>query len=119
MTRADLIAILLAAALLPLLYIKLWQANAPAAQAHISDHQHNRTIARLDKDQTLHVHGKLGDSVLQVAQGKVRFIQSPCTGKFCVHSGWLRHSGEVMACLPNGVFVELVGGERRFDSINF
>jgi len=49
----------------------------------------------------------------------VRFVQSPCTGKFCIHSGWLRHSGEVMACLPNGVFVELVGGERRFDSINF
>jgi len=119
MTRADRIAMLFAAVLLPLLYINLWQANAPATQATIHDHQHKRIVAQLDKDQTLHVHGKLGDSVLQIAQGKVRFIQSPCHSKFCIHSGWLTHSGEVMACLPNGVFVELAGGERRFDSINF
>lgn len=119
MTRADRIAILFAAALLPLLYVTLWQAGTPATQVTIHDHQDTLTIARLDQDQTLRVPGKLGDSVLQIAQGKIRFVQSPCTGKFCIHSGWLTHSGEVMACLPNGVLVELGGGPRKFDSINF
>ena len=119
MTRADIIALLFAATLLPLLYVTLWQADKPASQAEIVNHTQDKIVARLDKDQIVHVHGKLGNSILQVAQGQVRFIQSPCTGKFCIHSGWLTHSGEVMACLPNGVLVEMTGGERKFDSINF
>lgn len=119
MTRADIIALLFATSLLPLLYATLWQTDMPASHAEIINHAQEKTITPLNQDQTLHVHGKLGDSVLQVRQGKVRFIQSPCTGKFCIHSGWLTHSSEVMACLPNGVLVEMKGGERKFDSINF
>lgn len=119
MTRADRVVITLVVLLLPLVYVYNWQTPARATIAIITDAQnHSRTI-RLDHDQTIHVHGKLGDSILQVHDGMIRFIHSPCTTKFCIHSGWLKFNGDVMACLPNGVYVEVKGGKRKYDSINF
>jgi len=119
MTRADWFVITLVVLLLPLVYIYNWRTQTRASEAFITDaRQHTRTVA-LDHDQTIHVHGKLGDSVLQIHDGMIRFIQSPCTTKFCIHSGWLKFDGDVMACLPNGVYVQVAGGERKYDSINF
>ncbi|MBI1423536.1 MAG: hypothetical protein GC149_08735 [Gammaproteobacteria bacterium] len=119
MTRADRIVIVFSLILLPLVYLYTWQPETRATEARITDADSHSRIIRLDHDQTLHIHGKLGDSVLQVHDGKIRFIQSPCATKFCIHSGWLKFDGDVMACLPNGVYVEVFGGEKKFDSINF
>jgi hypothetical protein len=119
MTRADWIVLIIALALLPAVYIYNWSADTRATQARITDAQQHTHTIMLDHDQIIHVHGKLGDSVLQVQNGKIRFIKSPCTTKFCIHSGWLKFNGDVMACLPNGVYVEVSGGETKFDSINF
>jgi hypothetical protein len=119
MTRADWIAIVLALTLLPVVYVYTWHADTRATEARITDADHHTRTIRLDHDQILHIHGKLGDSVLQVHNGMIRFIQSPCTTKFCIHSGWLKFDGDVMACLPNGVYVEVFGGEKKYDSINF
>jgi len=119
MTRADWIVVILSLTMLPLVYAYNWHADVRASTARITDpQQHIRTIS-LDHDQTIHVHGKLGDSVLQVHNGMIRFTHSPCTTKFCVHSGWLKFDGDVMACLPNGVYVEVSGGKRKYDAINF
>lgn len=119
MTRADWVASVVAVSLLPAVYLYFWQPEQLATQARITDAaQHVQTVL-LDHDQILHVHGKRGDSVLQIQHGQIRFIQSPCTTKFCIHSGWLKYDGDVMACLPNGVYVEVSGGERKYDSINF
>lgn len=119
MTRADWLALLFTLTLLPAIYIFFWHADKLATQARITDAMQNSNIIKLDHDHTIHVHGKLGDSVLQIKRGQIRFIQSPCTTKFCIHSGWLKYDGEVMACLPNGVYVEVTGGEKKYDSINF
>ena len=73
----------------------------------------------LSGEQRVSVHGPLGDSVIEIRDGRVRFVSSPCNGKQCVHSGWLSHSGELAACLPNGIMVSVMGRERRYDSINF
>lgn len=119
MTRADWIAIIISLILLPVVYLYNWRAHTRAVEAIITGpQQHSRTIM-LDRDQIIHVHGKLGDSVLEVRDGMIRFIKSPCTTKFCIHSGWLKYNGDVMACLPNGVYVEVSGGTRKYDAINF
>lgn len=119
MTRADWVVVLFAVTLLPVVYVYGWRADTPASLAHITDAQHHTRTIRLDHDQILHVQGKLGDSVLQIQRGKIRFIQSPCATKFCILSGWLKYNGDAMACLPNGVYVQVSGGKTKFDSISF
>lgn len=74
----------------------------------------------LDTARTLSITGRRGASIIEIAHGAVHFAASPCTGKFCVRSGWLHDSGAAAACLPNRVSLEILGhGQPRFDSINF
>lgn len=119
MTRSDTLAIFFALILLPLLYYQLWRPQTSATHASIIDSHQHITVASLEDAKQLNIRGELGDSVLNIEDGKIRFAQSPCKGKVCIHRGWLQYSGEVMACLPNKVIIKLGGGQARFDSINF
>ena len=67
----------------------------------------------------LQVHGPLGDSVIEIREARVRFLESPCRGQQCVHSGWLDAAGELAACLPNRISIQLLGRHPRFDAVNF
>ena len=81
----------------------------------------NQTIGTYDLNQTrqLHIHGALGDSLISIAQGKVRFKQSPCNNQYCVHQGWLSRAGQVAICLPNQISLQLIGAKNTYDSLNY
>jgi hypothetical protein len=64
------------------------------------------------------VKGRLGESQIEVKEGSIRFITSPCHSKFCIHAGWLTKNGDFVACLPNQVSIELHNlKDRKFDSV--
>jgi len=46
-----------------------------------------------------------------VRNGAIAFIESDCPDKTCVRSGYLRHSGQMAACVPNRVSLVIVGAE--------
>ena len=119
MTRADWLVIVFAVLMLPFLYVTFWGATGPAHTAKVTNSHHVADEKSLATDQTFDVAGDLGNSTLEIKQGKVRFISSPCRAKICVHAGWIQSSGQLIACVPNGVLVELVGGTKEFDAINF
>jgi len=64
----------------------------------------------LDEDRTIAAKGPLGITTIHVAQGRVWVHDSPCTNKVCITMGVISHSGQFVACLPNQVFVRIVGG---------
>lgn len=119
LTRADWLAVILAVALLPALYLHYWGDQGPAAAVRISASGQPDITVPLSGNRRFTIHGPLGDSIIEVRDGRARFLSSPCRGKQCVHSGWLAHAGELAACLPNGVMVSILGRDRRYDSINF
>ena len=118
-SRGDGVVLALAALLLVGLYALLWQAEGHGAEAVVM--VDGKRWARLDlfQDQDLEAPGPLGHSHIQVRDGRVRFVDSPCPNKLCVHSGWLSQGGENATCLPNKVSVQVLGTDTRFDSINF
>ncbi len=120
MTRADLIIIVIAIAALPLFYWQLWGPNYPGTDVDIIVAGEKPQRHSLLRNQTLHIHGRLGDSIVAIKNGKAAFIGSPCPNKQCIRSGWLDDNGETSACLPNGIMLSVIGdGIARFDSINF
>lgn len=120
MTRGDLLIIVLAIALLPLLYWQYWGPNYRGTEVDILTAGNEPQRLSLLRDQTLAVNGRLGESLIRIQNGKAAFIDSPCNNKQCVHSGWLSHNGDTTACLPNRITLSVVGkGIARFDSINF
>ena len=91
----------------------------PASKLKIR--QGNQVIGTYDLNQTreLTIHGHLGDALITISQGKVRFKQSPCNNQYCVHQGWLSHAGQVAICIPNQISLQLMGAKTGYDSLNY
>ncbi|HEY1076651.1 MAG TPA: NusG domain II-containing protein [Fontimonas sp.] len=120
MTRGDLLAIAGAAVLVGALFARYWQPPVAATQFEIRVGGEPQARYALDVDREIRVDGRAGVSVLKVENGRVRFVSSPCRNKVCVHGGWLSHSGDAAACLPNRVSIALSGtGGDGLDAISF
>ncbi len=120
MTRGDLLAITCSAAIVGVLFARYWQAPVAATQFEVR--VGGETLGRyaLDADRGIRVDGRAGPSILKVENGRVRFISSPCRNQVCVHGGWLSHSGEAAACLPNRVSISLSGNAGEgLDAVSF
>ncbi|CAN1538467.1 NGN-insert_like domain containing protein [Methylophilaceae bacterium] len=96
----------------------LW-TNEHAAKVQIRLGDKIYATYSLNQQRDIHVHGKLGDAVISISQGKVRFAKSPCTTQYCVHQGWLARAGQVAICIPNQISLELVGEAKPYDSLNY
>ena len=97
-------------------------AAAPGGQAeHAEVFVADQRVARfaLDRDGDHTVEGPLGPARLVIADGAIRFMESPCRAQRCVHSGWQRYPGHMAACLPNRMVVRVVGRGAPFDSLAF
>lgn len=119
LTRGDTVVWLLAAILVSGLYAHYWVADSHGAEVVVLLDGQRFARLNLFNDQDLDVPGHLGHSHIQVRDGRVRFADSPCPNKQCVHTGWLSQGGEVAICLPNKVSVQVLADDPRFDAVNF
>ncbi|QKT04252.1 NusG domain II-containing protein [Ectothiorhodospiraceae bacterium 2226] len=119
MTRADFLALLGGAALLPVLYWRHWGTEqGPPVAARLLDPGGDRLV-RLDRNGEYRVQGSRGVSVIEVREGRVRFADSACRNRHCIHRGWLGAAGETAACVPNRVALQILGRPRGYDVINY
>lgn len=120
---ADVVLWLAASAALFYLVASFWLPAAQAQQFRVLVNNQEVEAGPLGENQQLTISGSLGDSVLEVRDGKVRFVSSPCRNQVCVHQGWASHSGELLACLPNRIAVVLEGlgqsSNVEVDAVNF
>jgi len=114
----DILILLMAAGLVGASFGAFWGPRGEGEMAVVTVDRSAVRELSLDQDGVFEIEGRIGLSTVMVDAGRVRFLDSPCPGRYCVHSGWLKWSGEVAACLPNGIVVEVLGGEREFDAIN-
>lgn len=99
----------------------LWAQFTPGGQAQKCQiRQAGRLLGTYDLQQERHisVSGRIGNSLIHIHQGRVRFEHAPCHNQYCVQQGWLNRAGQVALCLPNEVSIHLLG-ERGFDSLSY
>lgn len=114
----DWLTVIFSMVLIVFLFQTLWShQHATKVQIRLG----NKIYAtyNLNLQREVHVHGPIGDAVIHIAQGKARFAKSPCHNQYCVHQGWLTHTGQVAICLPNQISLELIGEEKPYDSLNY
>ena len=119
MTRADRVLMAIVLCTLPLLYLHFWTDQEPATVLRMQVADMDPTVTPLTPDRHVQLAGPIGESIIEIRAGQARFLDSPCPGKVCVHSGWLREAGQLAACLPNRISIQLLGSRPRFDAINF
>jgi hypothetical protein len=65
----------------------------------------------LSVDRTVDIEGPLGISRVSIENDTVRMVSSPCPDQLCLHMGDIHKAGRWIACLPNQVFVRILGQE--------
>jgi hypothetical protein len=114
----DWLTLILGGVCITLITFKLWNGEL-ADKAIIRSGGKIFREAPLSRDQKIEVPGPLGTSIITIEKRKVRITSDPSPRQYCVRQGWLQHSGEIAICLPNEVSVELTGGEKQYDSLNY
>ena len=114
----DWLTLLLGALFAAYLAITLWQGGA-ADKAVIRSGGKVFREAPLSRNQVIEVPGPLGISRIAIHNRQARIAADPSPRQYCVRQGWLKQAGEVAVCLPNQVSVELSGGSKRYDSLNY
>lgn len=100
------------------LIVMLWHGGAADSVIIRSGGKTFRTIS-LSRNRVIDVPGPLGISRIAIHDRKVRVASDPGPRQYCVHQGWLQRAGEIAICLPNQVSVELSGGNKIYDSLNY
>ena len=116
--RGDAVIGALALALVAGLALQVYTGGAPHTVRITSGNGNQRDLAAWHA-QRVSIRGPLGDTVIEIDAGRARVVASPCTQKLCMRSGWLDNAGDATACLPNRISVALLGGDPRFDAVNF
>lgn len=114
----DVLVILFALLFVAYLFKSLWH-NEQAAKLQIRLGDKIYATYSLDQNRNIDIQGSIGVTRIVIANGKARFASSPCPNQYCVHQGWLNHKGHAAICLPNQVSMELLGGKKPFDSLNY
>lgn len=60
-----------------------------------------------------------GAVTVEIRNGEAAITSSDCPTRQCVRTGWLSGTGEISACMPNGVFIEILGEGPGTDAVSY
>jgi hypothetical protein len=107
LTWGDRLLVVLAVCALGMLIGYLYQPKTTATHIDVLHGSELLYRLSLSDDQLIAVQGSIGESVIEIHQGRARFIEAPCRQQICIHNGWVSHSGSLAACLPNRIAIRL------------
>jgi hypothetical protein len=116
MTRiriGDLILVVLSLSLIAGVSLSVYQGSGGAPELHIRVDD-REWIYAMDTDRDVIVSGPLGDTLVEIRDGRAHVHESPCRAKICIATGEISKPGEWILCLPNHVLVTIEG--RTMDS---
>jgi len=112
-TRGDKILIACLFALNIFLFTQMDLGNRAGSWVVIEvDHKEVERLP-LSQNRIVHVTGPIGETEVEIKDGKARVLKSPCNKKLCIKSGYIQYADRFAACLPNRVVVRVLGGAHR------
>lgn len=73
-------------------------------------------LAKLDDDITYYkVNGDNGDVVIACKHNKIAVVEENSTYHLCSKQGYISSTNESIVCLPNKVYIKLVGEKSKVD----
>lgn len=118
----DIIMIICALLVCILLFLRSFSGDFAAYQVEIKSEE-GTYLYSLESNHELSLTGPLGITSILIANQEVQVLDSPGRQKICVKSGPISKNGQWLACLPNKIFIRIIGNERfsesQVDAITF
>ena len=100
----------------------IWVARSVGKPDEVVVSANGEVTARfsLQGQSQFRIRGPLGDSEINITNGRVKVVSSPCVQKVCVHKGYIDKPGEWIVCAPNRIVVKIVSEAEteRLDAIS-
>lgn len=113
MKRGDIALIVLLVGAVAWFAISLFTGDKSAAEGAYAkimvDGEHYDTVRLTDEVQQLEIQTKRGLNILRVSHGGIEMIEADCPDQLCLTFGHIHRGHETIVCLPNRVFVEIIG----------
>ncbi|MGG3283360.1 NusG domain II-containing protein [Paenibacillus solani] len=71
--------------------------------------KHYDTVALTEESRDIEIRTERGYNLLRVSRGGIEMIESDCPDQLCVGFGHIHEVHDTIVCLPNRVFVEVIG----------
>lgn len=115
MKRSDIILLCGILLLAAVLFLCLRQKNGeePGAVAVVTVKGEEVGRYALSQNRRIEIKGIIGSNYLRVEDGMVWMEEAVCPDHYCIRQGKTTKAGEQIICLPNGIVVEILGGEER------
>ena len=62
----------------------------------------------LTTEKTFAVKSGGGKNIVEIKNGAIRVIEADCPDKICVRRGAIKNPGEIIACVPHKVLIEVL-----------
>ncbi len=56
---------------------------------------------------------------IEVNNEQAAITGSDCCTQQCVRTGYISNAGQMSACMPNGIWIEILGSEKETDAISY
>ncbi len=60
-----------------------------------------------------------GYNSIEVGNNRIRIKEASCPDQVCVKEGWINKVNEMTVCIPNRVYIKIVGRETEIDDIAY
>lgn len=77
------------------------------------------SVLALSCDTLMEVQVRDGTLLVQIEGGMARIVSSPCPRGTCVETGWIREPGRTAVCMPEGVFIQVLGEREVPDAVTY
>lgn len=82
-------------------------------------HRHN-LLEKVGLEKNKIINLLNGKMQLEIKAGKIRVLNSDCPQHICMNMGWIKYSGQTIACVPNQVLIEVKSsGSPLLDAVSY
>ena len=61
----------------------------------------------LSRETTIKISNSSGYNLIKVSEGAISIVEADCPDKICIKSGKIKNPGEVIACIPHKLIIEI------------
>lgn len=116
-----LLIVIVAAFLLPRFIGGEWDANAYQGKTFVKitvDGELFQTVELTTDAQDIEIRTERGYNLLRIYDQGIEVIDADCRDGICKSYGFIQRVGQTIVCLPNRVFIEIIGDSSKGDGID-